>query len=147
MSAICLRFCGTPAVNVGNEFLIAANADPAIPLAEFNKLSAPPVRFFANPFNDPAIELNPPVTVLAKLPAKLPAPNKVDALPNSLFAAPPKLAIGPVIDCPNAPAADLIAFTAAAGPASAAAVTMPAICPADSLPVITPACVICVCAV
>ena len=101
--------------------------------------------FFANPFNDPAIELSPPVTVLAKLPAKLPAPNKLDAVPNSLFAAPPKFAIGPVIDCPSMPAADLIALTAAAGPANAAAVTTPAICPADSLPVITPACVICVC--
>ena len=138
-------FCGTPAFNVGNAPVMAANALPATPLALSNNPAIPPIAPLAIPPNAPAILLNPPVTVLAKLPAKLPADTKLLADPNTLFnapvAAPTTFDTAPL----TAPKADLAALltklTVFCTPAVAADITKPAIAVPDSFPVISPVCV------
>ena len=130
-SVMSLIFCGTPACNVGNAPVIALNALPATPLALSNNPAIPATAPLAMPPNEPAILLSPPVTVLAKLPAKLPADTKLLADPNTLFNAP--VAAPAIFDTApvTAPIAELAAFltklTVSDIPAVDADITRPAI--------------------
>ena len=103
LSAICFKFCGTPALRVGNPLVIASNAEPATPLALSNNPLNPPPSF-VNPPNEFAIEPNPPVTTEVKLAAKLPEDIAPVTLPNIVLTAPPALPTIPETPpAPNAP--------------------------------------------
>ena len=120
-----------PGVNGLNDFVIAANAPAATPLA----FSISPATPASELFTAPAILLNPPVTADARLPAKLPDASAFAADPSAPVTAPS----APVTAPTTAPAAPCIAAIAAAGPATTAASMGPAIALPASLPVITPA--------
>ena len=117
-----------------NDAVIAENADPEIPFALSSNPLKPEPAIFDIPSNDVAIEPNPPVIDVAIFAAKPPAamaPDMAPPAPDTALASDPAPAV-------NAAPAFFTKSVVAPNPICAPAVTIPAICPGASFPVINP---------